>query len=95
MYGFSIFIYLPICLRLSGYLIIHLFIVYLLSSIFKVPQETHWLGMTAFLSQPRTEIMETATRSTALFSTTEHGGTVIFPCDQILMDGTIHKRALN
>ena len=36
--------------------------------------------------------METATRTTALFATTEHGGTSIPPYNQTLMDGTIHKK---
>ena len=36
--------------------------------------------------------METATRTITLFSTMEYGGTSISPCDQTLMDGTIHKK---
>lgn len=73
------------------FIIIHLFI-HSFIPIFKVPLETRWLGMTVSLSQPRIEIMATATRTIALFSTTEHGGTSIPPCDQTSMDGTIHKK---
>ena len=82
---------LYLLINLYLFIIIHLFI-HSFIPIFKVPLETRWLGMTVSLSQPRIEIMATATRTIALFSTTEHGGTSIPLCDQTSMDGTIHKK---